>query len=209
MTGSAVVLGILVAASKLKLPIALEGWLAIADNHIGPDAFRQNEVVRALNGTTIEVVHTDAEGRMVLADTLTLAAKTQPALIADFATLTGAMHVALGVRMSGVFATSSALAHQASRAGAASGERIVVFPAPVDYDSALDSTVADIKQCTLDGEADHILATRFLSRFVGDTPWLHVDLSAHVCKGGLGAVMTDTNGFGVAWGVSLLESLQG
>ena len=208
MNGSAVVLGILAAASKLKLPVALEGWVALAENHISPEAYRQNEVVTALNGTTIEVVHTDAEGRMVLADALTLAAKGKPELIADFATLTGSMHYALGSRMSGVFATSSALAHQASRAATASGERIVVFPYPEDYDGSLDSTVADVKQCSMEGEADHILATRFLSRFVGDTPWLHMDLSAHSCKGGLGAVMSDTNGFGVAWGMALLEGLQ-
>ena len=113
MNGSAVVLGILAAASKLKLPVALDGWVALAENHISPQAYRQNEVVTALNGTTIEVVHTDAEGRMVLADTLTLAAKGKPDLIADFATLTGSMHYALGSRMSGVFASSSAIAHQA------------------------------------------------------------------------------------------------
>ena len=206
MNGSAVVLGILAAASRLKLPVALEGWVALAENHISPQAYRQNEVVKALNGITIEVVHTDAEGRMVLADTLTLAARSKPALIADFATLTGSMHHALGSRMSGVFASSSALAHQASRAATASGERVVVFPYPEDYDSNLDSTVADVKQCSMEGEADHILATRFLSRFVGATPWLHMDLSGHSCKGGLGAVMSDTNGFGVAWGIALLEA---
>jgi len=208
MNGSAVVLGILAAASRMGLPLALDGWVALAENHIGPQAYRQNEVVKALNGTTIEVVHTDAEGRMVLADTLTLAARSKPALIADFATLTGSMHYALGSRMSGVFATSSALAHSASRAATASGERIVVFPYPEDYDSALDSTVADVKQCSMEGEADHILATRFLSRFVGDTPWLHMDLSGHSCKGGLGAVMSDANGFGVAWGIALLDQLK-
>jgi leucyl aminopeptidase len=208
MNGSAVVLGILAAASKLKLPVALEGWVALAENHISPEAYRQNEVVKALNGTTIEIVHTDAEGRMVLADTLTLAARGKPALIADFATLTGTMHYALGSRMSGVFASSSALAHSASRAATVSGERIVVFPYPEDYDSSLDSTVADVKQCSMEGEADHILATRFLSRFVGDTPWLHMDLSGHSCKGGLGAVMSDANGFGVAWGMALLDGFQ-
>jgi leucyl aminopeptidase len=208
MNGSAVVLGILAVASKLKLPFTLEGWVALAENHISPQAYRQNEVVKALNGTSIEVVHTDAEGRMVLADTLTLAAKAKPDLIADFATLTGSMHYALGSRMSGVFASSSALAHQASRAATASGERIVVFPYPEDYDASLDSTVADVKQCSMEGEADHILATRFLSRFVGDTPWLHMDLSGHSCKGGLGAVMSDANGFGVAWAIALLDGLQ-
>jgi leucyl aminopeptidase len=209
MNGSAVVLGIMAAASRLKLPVALEGWLALAENHISPQAYRQNEVVKALNGTTIEVMHTDAEGRMVLADTLTLASRAKPDLIADFATLTGSMHYALGSRMSGIFATSSTLAHQASRAATASGERLVVFPYPEDYDSSLDSTVADVKQCTLEGEADHILATRFLSRFVGDASWIHMDLSASACKGGLGAVSGEQTGFGVAWGVAMLESLKG
>ena len=204
MNGSAVVLGILAAATRLKLPVVLEGWLALAENHISPEAYRQNEVVTALNGTTIEVVHTDAEGRMVLADTLTLAARGKPDLITDFATLTGTMHYALGSRMSGVFATSTDLAKQAMDAGDASGERIVVFPYPEDYDSTLDSSVADVKQCSLEGEADHILAARLLSRFVGDMPWLHMDLSAHSCKGGLGAVMSDASGFGVAWGINLL-----
>jgi len=207
MNGSAVVLGIMAAATRLKLPVALEGWLAIAENHISPEAYRQNEVVTALNGTTIEVVHTDAEGRMVLADTLTLAARNKPDLIADFATLTGTMHYALGSRMSGVFATSATLAKQAVDAGEGSGERVVVFLYPEDYESSLDSSVADVKQCSLEGEADHILATRLLSRFVGDTPWLHMDLSAHSCKGGLGAVMSDASGFGVAWGVTLLGKL--
>ena len=206
MNGSAVVLGIMAAATRLNLPVALEGWVALAENHISPEAYRQNEVVKALNGTTIEIVHTDAEGRMVLADTLTLAARAKPDLIADFATLTGTMHAALGSRMSGVFATSGALAQQAIDAGVASGERIVVFPYPEDYDSSLDSNVADVKQCSMEGEADHILATRFLSRFVGDTPWLHMDLSGHSCKGGLGAVMSDASGFGVAWGLTLLEA---
>jgi len=184
MNGSAVVLGILAVASKLKLPVALEGWVALAENHISPQAYRQNEVITALNGTTIEVVHTDAKAACACRHAHP-GSQRQADLIADFATLTGSMHYALGSRMSGVFATSSALAHQASRAATASGERIVVFPYPEDYDSSLDSTVADVKQCSMEGEADHILATRFLSRFVGDTPWLHMDLSAHSCKGGL------------------------
>ena len=94
----------------MKLPVNIDCWLAIAQNHISPAAYKQNEVVTALNGTTIEIMHTDAEGRMVLADTLTLAARGKPELIVDFATLTGSMHVALGDRYSGIFATTDALA---------------------------------------------------------------------------------------------------
>ncbi|MEW5787993.1 MAG: leucyl aminopeptidase family protein [Pseudomonadota bacterium] len=209
MNGSAVALGILLAASRLKLPLNLEVWLAIAQNHLSPEAYTQNEVVTALNGTTIEIVHTDAEGRMVLADTLALAAKEKPAAIMDFATLTGSMAVALGERMSGVIANRADLAARAVAAGQSCGERVVAFPLPEDYDEALDSPVADVKQCTLDSEADHILAALFLQRFVADTPWLHVDLSASRCKGGLGAAGTDITGFGVGLGLGMLEGLGG
>jgi leucyl aminopeptidase len=209
MNGSAVALGILLAASALKLPVELDCWMAIAQNHLSPRAYKQNEVVTALNGTTIEIVHTDAEGRMVLADTLALAARAEPFLIVDFATLTGSMHVALGDRYSGIFATSGELARRALAAGEASGERVCAFPFDADYDTALESHVADVKQCSLEGPADHILATRFLKRFVGDTPWIHMDLSGSSCKGGLGAVGTDVTGFGVAWGIQLLRMLLG
>lgn len=207
MNGSAVALGILAAATAAKLKVNIDCWLALAQNHLSPRAYKQNDIVTALNGTTIEIVHTDAEGRMVLADTLTLAARAKPDVMVDFATLTGAMHVALGSRYSGIFATSDALAKQALAAGVAAGERLCVFPMDEDYDSALDSTVADVKQCTLDGGADHILAARLLQRFTDQRPWIHMDLSAHSCKGGLGAVATDATGFGVAWGVALLQKL--
>jgi leucyl aminopeptidase len=209
MNGSAVALGILLAASEVRLPMQLDCWLAIARNDISPRAYHQNEIVTALDGTTIEIVHTDAEGRMVLADTLALAARAKPGLIVDFATLTGSMHVAVGERYSGVFATTEALGRRAVAAGLASGERVCVFPMDDDYDEALDSDVADVKQCTLEGEADHILAARFLRRFTGALPWVHVDLSAAHCKGGLGAVATAINGFGVAWGVEFLRAALG
>lgn len=209
MNGSAVALGILAAAAAIGLPARLDCWMAIARNDIGPRAYLQSEVVTALNGTTIEIVHTDAEGRMVLADTLALAARAKPDLIVDFATLTGSMHVALGERYSGVFATSERLARAALFAGAASGERVCLFPQDADYDEDLESTIADVKQCTLEGGGDHILATRFLGRFTGNTPWLHMDLSAAKCKGGLGAVATEINGFGVAWGVEFLRGMLG
>ena len=205
MNGSAVALGALLAASMLKLPVNIDCWLAIAQNHIGPNAYKQNDVVTALNGTTIEIVHTDAEGRMVLADTLTLAARTKPDLIVDYATLTGSMHVALGSRRSGIFANRPEWQSRAIEAGERSGERVTAFPLDADYDVALDSKIADIKQCTDDGNADHILAARFLSKFLDDTPWVHMDLSASNHSGGLGAVMSDVTGFGVAWTIALLE----
>ena len=164
-------------------------------------------MVTALNGNTIEIVHTDAEGRMVLADTLTLAASNKPDVVLDFATLTGSMTTALGNRMSGFFATQSQLGERLEAAGAAAGERLMPFVMPDDYDSALESQVADIKQCTLDGEADHILAARFLNLFVGNVAWMHLDLSAATCKGGLGGVGTDTTGFGAALMIEFLQTV--
>ncbi len=208
MNGSAVTLGILMAATNQQLPVKLDCWLAIAQNHIGPLAYKQNDVVTALNGTTIEIVHTDAEGRMVLADTLTLASRESPDVILDFATLTGSMMAALGDRMSGVISNRSELASQAVIAGAAAGERIVAFPYDDDYESALDSDIADIKQCTLEGGADHIHAARFLGRFIeNDVAWIHTDLSSANCKGGLGAVQSDTTGFGVGFGLEFVKRL--
>lgn len=207
MNGSAVALGILLAATQAKLKINIDCWLALAQNHLSPCAYKQNDIVTALNGTTIEIVHTDAEGRMVLADTLTLAARAKPDVMIDFATLTGSMHVALGSRYSGVFASSQQWAERVLAAGVASGERVCVFPMDDDYDSALDSAVADVKQCTLDGEGDHILAARLLQRFTDRRPWIHVDLSAHSCKGGLGAVASDCTGFGVALTEKLIKSI--
>jgi leucyl aminopeptidase len=219
MNGSAVALALVLAAAEMRLPVAIDCWLAIAHNHLSPGAYKQNDIVTALDGTTIEIVHTDAEGRMVLADTLLMATdgtggkrgakggpkkKSKPDLVIDFATLTGSMHVALGARYSGVFASSDKLGSLAVAAGQASGERICVFPLDEDYDPALDSKVADVKQCTLDGEADHILAARFLQRFTNGRPWLHVDLSASSCTGGLGGTASDLTGFGVAWGLTLL-----
>ncbi|BBP04117.1 hypothetical protein TPL01_31060 [Sulfuriferula plumbiphila] len=208
MNGSAVALGILLAATRLDLPVNIDCWLAIAQNHISPKAYKQNDVVSALNGTTIEVVHTDAEGRMVLADTLALAARAKPDVIVDFATLTGSMGAALGERYSGVLSNRDELLAQAVAAGKVSGERMCAFPMDEDYEPALDSAIADIKQCTLDGDADHILAARFLNHFVDKRPWLHVDLSSSNCDDGLGAVGTDVTGFGVAWGIRLLAELQ-
>ncbi len=207
MNGSAVALGILQAASQQKLAVNIDCWLAIAQNHISPKAYKQNDIVKALNGTHIEIVHTDAEGRMVLSDTLTLASRAKPNVMIDFATLTGSMATALGARYSGVFGSSDELAQRAVSVGRQTGERLCAFPTDEDYEADLESKVADIKQCTLAGEADHILATRFLKRFVEhDAPWLHVDLSACRCEGGLGIVGSEVTGFGVAWGLAMLAA---
>jgi leucyl aminopeptidase len=205
MAGSAVALASLVALAELRAPIAADAWLAISENNIGPNAYRPQEVVRASNGTTIQVIHTDAEGRMVLADTLALAARTQPRLTIDFATLTGACVYALTERYSGVFTNRPQLAAALVAAGARSGERVWHFPLDDDFDSDLESPIADIMQCSADGKGDHILAARFLKRFIGDAnPWVHVDLSSATRRGGLAHVGTEITGFGVRFTLELL-----
>jgi leucyl aminopeptidase len=205
MQGSAVALGTLLALSELKVGFPVDCWLALAQNHVGPKAYRQNEVVKAANGTTIEVVHTDAEGRMVLADTLTFAARARPALILDFATLTGACVGALSTRLSGAVTNRLELIPAIIAAGYESGERVWPFPLEKDFDKALKSDIADVKQCTLDSEADQILAAAFLRRFIdGDVPWVHVDLSAGNHKGGLAHIPTEITGFGIRFALGFL-----
>jgi len=205
MSGSAVALATLVGLARLKAPIAVDAWLAISENSIGPAAYRPQEVVRALNGTTIQVIHSDAEGRMVLADTLALAARSRPRLMLDFATLTGACVYALTERISGLLSNHDGLADAAMAAGARSGERVWRFPMPEDYDSDIESQVADVAQCSLEGKGDHILATRFLQRFVPQgLPWAHIDLSSSTRRGGLAHVPTEITGFGARFALALL-----
>lgn len=205
MQGSAVALATLLALTRLKVPFQVDAWLALARNQIGPKAYTQNDVVRACNGVSIEIVHTDAEGRMVLSDTLALASRAHPGMMLDYATLTGSCVVALGNRYSGAFTNRSELHQAILAAGAHSGERVWPMPVDADYDEAIESQVADVKQCIIESEADHILAARFLGRFVpDDVPWVHVDLSAGEHKGGLAHIPTEVTGFGVRFTLDLL-----
>jgi leucyl aminopeptidase len=206
MQGSAVALGLLVALSMLSVPYKIECWLAITENRLSARAYKSQDVVTASNGTTIQVIHTDAEGRMALADTLALAAKSTPDLMIDYATLTGSCIAAVTSRYSGIFSNRSNANAAVIAAGQDSGERVWPFPVDADFDEALRSETADIRQCSEDNAGDHILAARFLSRFVPDSiPWLHVDLSAGQHKGGLGHIPTEITGFGVRFTVQLLE----
>jgi leucyl aminopeptidase len=205
MQGSAVALGALLALAELEAPFAVDAWLAITENRIGPTAYKSQDVVYAANGTSIQVIHTDAEGRMVLADTLALAARERPAIMIDYATLTGSCVAALTERYSGVFSNRTAANSLLMEAGATSGERVWPFPMDDDFDEPLKSDIADIKQCSVETEGDHILAARFLSRFVpDDVPWIHVDLSSGEHKGGLAHVPTEITGFGVRLTIELL-----
>jgi leucyl aminopeptidase len=207
MEGSAVALGSLYALHYLRSPLAVDCWLAITENRIGPTAYKPQDVVRAMNGTTIQVIHTDAEGRMVLADALSLAATKKPRAIIDYATLTGACVYALTERYSGAFTNRPATRTAIEAAGVNSGERVWCFPMDADFDSDIDSSIADVLQCAVEGRGDHILAARFLNRFVpAEIPWLHLDLAAGTRHGGLAHITTDITGFGVRYTLELLTS---
>lgn len=142
---------------------------------------------------------------MVLADTLTLASRDKPRLMLDFATLTGACVAALTDRYAGAFTNRPDLHDWLQDTGRASGERVWCFPMDEDFDVELESHAADVLQCTMDSKGDHILAARFLGRFVeAGVPWVHVDLAPSERKGGLAHVPTDMTGFGVRYAVHLL-----
>ncbi len=205
MEGSAVAVGSLYALHRLRSPLAVDCWLAITENRIGPLAYKPQDVIRAYNGTTIQIIHTDAEGRMVLADTLSLAASRKPRAIIDYATLTGACVYALTERYSGAFTNRPETRDILEAAGTRSGERVWCFPTDTDFDTDLESTVADVLQCAVEGKGDHILAARFLSRFVPpEIAWLHLDLAAGTRPGGLAHIATDITGFGVRYTIDLL-----
>jgi leucyl aminopeptidase len=206
MEGSAVAVGSLYALHSLGSPVPVDCWLAITENRIGPLAYKPQDVVRAYNGTTIQVIHTDAEGRMVLADTLSLAAARKPRAIIDYATLTGACVYALTERYSGAFTNRPEARELIESAGSSSGERVWCFPMDADFDTDLESQVADVLQCATDGKGDHILAARFLSRFVPkEIAWLHLDLAAGSRHGGLAHIATEITGFGVRYTLDLLR----
>ena len=205
MSGSAVSLAVLQALTTLRSPLSVDCWLAITENRSGPSAYKQRDVITASNGVTIEVMHTDAEGRMVLADTLALAGKDKPKLMIDYATLTGTCVHALSERYSGIFSNRESLNELLTRVGRDSGERVWPFPMDEDFDDDLKSQIADISQCSSSGEADQILAARFLQRFVPEaTPWIHMDLSAVTRKDGLGQMPGGYTGFGVRYSLALL-----
>ena len=205
MQGSAVALGTLLSLSRLEYEHPVDCWLAVTENRIGPSAYKSRDVVTAVNGTSIEVIHTDAEGRMALADTLALACAEQPAMVLDYATLTGTCVSALSSRYSGIFSNRTDLYPLLEGAGRDSGERVWGFPMDKDFDEPIQSKVADVAQCSPDSEGDHILAARFLSRFVdAQIPWVHMDLAAGHSKSGLGLVPTAVTGFGVRFSVSVL-----
>jgi leucyl aminopeptidase len=209
MQGSAVAAGTLLAISQLELPYSVDCWLAITENRTGPEAYKSQDIVEAANGKTIQTIHTDAEGRMALADTLVFASREKPGLIIDYATLTGSCINALTTRYSGVFTNRPDWHPVLKKTGRQCGERVWPFPVDKEFLSELKSDVADLKQCAPNGGGDHILAAVFLNEFVEDAvPWIHIDLSAGARKGGLANIPTEITGFGVRYTMSLILDQQ-
>jgi len=176
MAGAAVVLGVMEAISRLKLPVHVMALAPIVENLIGPYAYKPSEVFFATNGKSVEIRSTDAEGRLVLADALCYADGLGPSVVIDVATLTGSKNVALGPRTNALFASNDDLAESLLQMGERSGEPLWRMPLDPAYDRQLKSQVADL--VNTDGRlAGAITAARFLSQFVGDWPWAHIDIA--------------------------------
>ncbi|MDB5036596.1 MAG: Peptidase [Bacteriovoracaceae bacterium] len=207
MTGSALALSNMMTAARLKWPLKMKAFLGVTENHISPKAYKADEVVIALNGMSIEVINTDAEGRMVLADTLTLASRAKPEMIIDYATLTGSATIAIGTSYSAGFTNREELHSRIIKSGKISGERVWPFPLDKDFGKTLESPIADMIQCAPKRSPDHILAAYFLSQFVDkDIPWVHIDLSSAEHTGGLAHVESALTGFGVRWTMEFLKA---
>ena len=177
MAGAATVLGALQAIARLKLPLNVVGMMGLAENMPGSAAMKLGDVLTARNGRTIEVLNTDAEGRLVLADVLSLAVDQGAAAIVDLATLTGACLVALGTDVAGLMTSDQDWCDQVRTAADICGERCWQLPMFAEYDELIRSDVADIKNSTGIRWGGAITAAKFLAQFVGDVPWTHIDIA--------------------------------
>jgi leucyl aminopeptidase len=176
MTGSAVVLATFQAVARLALPVNLLGYVPITENMTGGAAMKLGDVLTMRNGKTVEVLNTDAEGRLILADALSYAAEAKPARILDLATLTGACMVALGTRIAGLFSNDDAFTAEVQAASRATGERTWRMPLDDDFKEAIKSGVADLKN--VGGKwGGSITAAKFLEQFVAEVPWVHLDIA--------------------------------
>jgi leucyl aminopeptidase len=178
MAGAAAVLATFAALDAVRPPVRVLGFLPLTDNMPGGDATRVGDVLRIRNGTTVEVLNTDAEGRLVLADALSLASEAEPDAIVDLATLTGACVVALGPGIAGLMANDDRLAARVRDAADAAGEPVWPLPLPDDLRRQLDSEVADMKNVGAGRYGGALIAGLFLERFVPDgVPWVHLDIA--------------------------------
>lgn len=217
MTGAATVMAVVFAAARLGLDIRLTAWLCLAENMPSGSAARPNDVLRIRGGTTVEVLNTDAEGRLVMADGLVAASEEFPDAIIDVATLTGAQRVALGDRYSGVMGDDT-LVGQVTATARAVGEQFWAMPLPGELRALLKSDVADIANAKIGNTAaGMLLAGVFLQEFVGPRqdasagriPWAHIDIAgpAHNAGGGYGFVGTGPSGVAVRTLIALAEEI--
>jgi leucyl aminopeptidase len=177
MSGAASVLGTLKACALLKLPINVIGLIASAENMLSGSAVKPGDIVTSMSGQTVEILNTDAEGRLVLADALTYAERYNPEFVLDIATLTGAIIVALGTLVTGYMTKDDALAKLLETAATESQDRIWRMPLDDAYQDALDSPLADMINAGFDRTAGSITAACFLSRFTEKYRWAHLDIA--------------------------------
>jgi leucyl aminopeptidase len=200
MAGGAVVIAVMGALRALGVPVKVTGLIAAAENMPSGSAMRPGDVIRHYGGTTSEVLNTDAEGRLVLADALAYAdAELDPAAVVDIATLTGAAKVALGTRYGALYATDETLAEDLIGAGETSGEAVWRMPLVDEYRSAIDSDVADVANIGRGGfGAGSITAALFLREFTGKRPWAHLDIAGPArATSDDGEITKGATGFGV------------
>lgn len=210
MAGAAAVLGALSAVREVHPRVAVRAYLPLTDNMTGGGATRPGDVVRIRNGRTVEVVNTDAEGRLVLADALSLASEGRPDAIIDVATLTGACQVALGNDIAGVMGNNADLIGQVRRSAQRTGERVWELPLHPDYRRLLDSEVADMRNVGTSRPGGAIVAGLFLREFVApDIPWVHIDIAGTAWSDrSEGILQKGATGFGVRLLLDLLGHLR-
>jgi leucyl aminopeptidase len=177
MAGAAAVIGAMAWIAALRVPLHVVGVIPAVENMPSGTAQRPGDIVRAMNGTTIEVINTDAEGRLILADALCYAGRLGAKRLVDVATLTGGVVVALGSVRTGFFSNDRALAERVLAAGEMAGEKLWELPLDDEYEELLKSDCADLKNTGGGKKAPAIGAARFLKHFVGDTPWVHLDIN--------------------------------
>ncbi len=204
MGGAAAVTGLMRALAGRKAKVNAVGVIGVVENMPDGAAQRPGDIVTAMTGRTIEIINTDAEGRLVLADAVAYTEERfKPRFIVDLATLTGAIVVALGHHYAGMYATEDGLAAALSAAGEVTGERVWRMPLGKEYDKQIDSKFANVKN-TGGRDGGSITAAHFIKRFVKDTPWVHLDIAGT----GFGSPQTEVNrSWASGWGVRLLDRL--
>lgn len=199
MAGAAAVLGLFRVLAEQGSDVAVHGIIAATENMPGPRAYKPGDVVRALNGKTIEIGHTDAEGRVTLADSLSYAVDLKPDAIIDLATLTGAAMVALGEEVTALMTNDPKLGERVKRAAAEAGERVWELPLVPEYRDLIKGTVGDIANSSSVRYGGAITAGLFLQEFVGETPWVHLDIAgpAYAERDGISYMPKGGTGVGV------------